>query len=189
MYENIDCVLSNYLSCRISGSVSEADAALRRRIEQSAEFSMALRSELQRALSDDEYSWLRAFEMVGVASLKDESDARAYAKARLWDPYFQDQIEIGSAIPGRRGELPDLLRRVLKSFCHVEWYEVDELAELIKSGKAEFDVPLLKQQLDRVVDSGDLPLGEVARITGEEFDSLEDGIAWLKEVRDKLFEP
>lgn len=35
-------------------------------------------------------------------------------------------------------KLADLLRLVLRTFCYVEWYELSELATIMKTGTADF---------------------------------------------------
>ena len=45
-------------------------------------------------------------------------------------------------------DLPEPLRVVLRDFCHVEWYEIDELAQLVESGGAKFDVAALEKQIE-----------------------------------------
>lgn len=83
--------------------------------------------------------------------------------------------------------LPDLLRLVLRDFCFVEWYEVNELAALVKTGQVKFDVELLERQLIEAIELHEFPLGEVNELTGEEFESSDDARSWMTEVRMQVF--
>lgn len=83
--------------------------------------------------------------------------------------------------------LPDLLRMVLRDFCFVEWYEVSELAALVKTGQVKFDADLLERQLTEAIEIHEFPLGEVNELTGEEFKSSDDARSWMKEVRTQVF--
>ena len=79
------------------------------------------------------------------------------------------------------------IRRILRSFCHVEWYEVDELAVLIKSGRAKFNVDLLKSQFLHLIENSDGMASEINKITSNEFESDEEARAWVVEIYRALF--
>lgn len=83
--------------------------------------------------------------------------------------------------------LPDLLRMILRDFCFVEWYEVNELSTLVKTGQAKFDVELLERQLTEAIELHEFPLDEINELTGEEFECSDDARSWMKEVRMQVF--
>lgn len=83
--------------------------------------------------------------------------------------------------------LPDPLRRALENFCHVEWVEVRELRDLIKEGRIGYDVKLLEDQMDHYVESGDLPVEEINKLTSNEFESTEEAAEWLTKIRNVVF--
>ncbi len=88
MYDQIEYVLSSYFNVAIAGSNVEADKSLSRSIAENRDFARTLREELQAALVDEDYSWAHAFESNEVDFFSSEEEARAYAKKRLWDPFF-----------------------------------------------------------------------------------------------------
>lgn len=83
--------------------------------------------------------------------------------------------------------LPDPLKRALRNFCHVEWVEVRELRDLIKVGRIGYDVKLLEDQMDHYVESGDLPVEEINKLTSNEFESPEEAAEWLTKIRNVVF--
>ncbi|WP_447585016.1 hypothetical protein [Pseudoxanthomonas mexicana] len=83
--------------------------------------------------------------------------------------------------------LPEPLRVVLRDFCHVEWYEIDELAQLVESGGAKFDVAALEKQIEELLLSGSPPLCEINMLTANEFESGDELRTWLLEIRRRVF--
>jgi hypothetical protein len=77
--------------------------------------------------------------------------------------------------------------RVLKDFCHVEWYEVDELAALVSVGAAKFDVNALRQQFESLLSRPDGIATPINKLTANEFESDEEARAWLEDVYRKVF--
>lgn len=83
--------------------------------------------------------------------------------------------------------IPEPLNVVLKDFCHVEWYEVDELAESITVGGVRFDVDAFKVQIAELLRSESMPIEEINALTGNEFESDDEVKAWLSEIHEKVF--
>lgn len=83
--------------------------------------------------------------------------------------------------------IPEPLRVVLKDFCHVEWYEVDELAEAIKLGGVKFDVTAFEEQLNQLLLSDSVPIEDVNALTGNEFGSQGEVKQWLSEIKEQAF--
>ena len=77
--------------------------------------------------------------------------------------------------------------RALQDFCHVEWYEVEELAMLARSGEAKFDVAALRQQFELLLSR---PAGiymPLNKLTANEFESDEEARAWLESIYRIIF--
>ena len=83
-------------------------------------------------------------------------------------------------------ELPEPLRSVLRDYCHVEWFDVDELAADVRTGRQAFDVDALRTQLRSLVDAG-ADAGEITRLTAHEFTSSGEATAWLGEIYATVF--
>lgn len=83
--------------------------------------------------------------------------------------------------------LPEPLRVTLRAFCHVEWVEVPELRDLIKDGRMNVDVGLLEDQMNQMLDSGELPVEEINNLTSNEFESTEEAAEWLTRIRNVVF--
>ena len=77
--------------------------------------------------------------------------------------------------------------RVLKDFCHVEWYEVNELAALVDSGAAKFDVNALRQQFESLLSQPNGIAIQINKLTANEFDSDEEARVWLEDIYRKVF--
>ncbi|WP_151638896.1 hypothetical protein [Noviherbaspirillum aerium] len=88
MYEYIDHVLGNYFSAGAELSEDEAISILKKHFASSPEFAQGLRTELQRALDDDDYSWQHALAEHDVLIVENEGEARSYVKKILWVPLF-----------------------------------------------------------------------------------------------------
>ncbi|WP_315385366.1 hypothetical protein [uncultured Stenotrophomonas sp.] len=80
-----------------------------------------------------------------------------------------------------------MLRLDLRTFCYVEWYELDELATIITRGDSDFDADEFKAQLERLVGSERVPVEELNEVTGLAFDSDEEARQWLIAVQRELF--
>ena len=76
---------------------------------------------------------------------------------------------------------------VLKDFCHVEWYEVNELAALVDSGAAKFDVNALRQQFESLLSQPNGIAIQINKLTANEFDSDEEARVWLEDIYRKVF--
>ncbi len=84
-------------------------------------------------------------------------------------------------------KIPEPLRIVLKDFCHVEWYEVDELAEAIKSGDLKLDVTVFEKQLNELLLDHSIPVDDINELTGNEFESQSEVKQWLSDIKMQTF--
>ncbi len=84
-------------------------------------------------------------------------------------------------------EVPNPLGQVLREYLHVEWYELDELASEVQSPHWGVNLEDFKQQLRTSITQKNLPIDEVCRLTGQEFQNQQELTAWLVEVWSKLF--
>lgn len=87
-YEYVEYVLASYLSSGIGLSEEDAVAALRMHLNSNSEFRTNFRSELQRSIADESFSWCRALKEQNVIEMADEESARSYVKRLLWDSLF-----------------------------------------------------------------------------------------------------
>ncbi|WP_312319861.1 hypothetical protein [Stenotrophomonas sp.] len=83
--------------------------------------------------------------------------------------------------------LPEPLKRTFEDFCHVEVYDPPTLRDLIKAGRMLFDVELLERQMDALLESRDLPVEEVNRVTSNEFETVDEVVEWLTKIRNVVF--
>lgn len=84
--------------------------------------------------------------------------------------------------------LPPLLALVLRDFCHVEWWEVDELRELVSTGNAHFDTERLEGELTRIAeDHLMIPVLQINDLTGNEFQNQEEAREWLAAIHRAVF--
>ena len=84
-------------------------------------------------------------------------------------------------------ELLEPIQSVLRNYCHVEWYEVSELADDLKAGRHKLDSNLMRSQF---VDLINLEAGQaklVNNITANEFDSDIQAREWLAEIFREIF--
>ena len=91
MYEYIDHILANYFSSSAANSEQEAILVLREHMAISAELEHSLRTEIENALHDSNYSWKNSLANYDVFFTENEEDARSYAKRLLWDAVFVDK--------------------------------------------------------------------------------------------------
>lgn len=82
----------------------------------------------------------------------------------------------------------DPLKSVLHDYCHVEWFELSELVSDIKTDSRNFDVSILRAQFLDVM-SNSIGFSIVANeLTGNEFESDEEAMFWLKNIFREIFE-
>jgi len=81
----------------------------------------------------------------------------------------------------------DPLKRVIRDFLHVEWYEADALREKIKSRSIGADANLLRSQLDELLQAEQLPIDQLNALTANEFETTEDARNWLINVYRQIF--
>jgi hypothetical protein len=84
-------------------------------------------------------------------------------------------------------ELPEPIKSVLQDYCHVEWYEVDELAGDVQTGCQKFDVKKLKDQFEFLVGSGEDYSRQINQLTSNEFESREEVKVWLSGIYQIVF--
>ncbi|MBI3229684.1 MAG: hypothetical protein HYZ45_05750 [Burkholderiales bacterium] len=84
-------------------------------------------------------------------------------------------------------QLPEPLMDVLRSYCHVEWFELNELADDIRYRRCTFDVISLKNQLKQFVASDQIPYDVINAITLNEFHSSEEAQRWLQCIYEAVF--
>lgn len=81
-----------------------------------------------------------------------------------------------------------LLAHILRDFCHVEWYEVEELKAAVNSGSVKFDVELFRLELaDCIMNYPAIPTDEINRLTGNEFQTQEEVRQWLDGIWRSVF--
>lgn len=85
-------------------------------------------------------------------------------------------------------KIQEPLKTILRDFCHVEWFEIDELARIIKNGDTAFNASLLQKQMHQLVQASDIPLDKLNRVTANEFDSVVEAKKWLSEIFARIFE-
>jgi hypothetical protein len=84
-------------------------------------------------------------------------------------------------------DLPEPFQSVLRDYCHVEWFEVDELAQDVRSGNAEFDVVELKKQFESMMDATVDVTQLVNSLSLNEFESMDEVRPWLTDIYRKVF--
>lgn len=83
--------------------------------------------------------------------------------------------------------IPEPMQSVLRDYCHVEWYEVDELAADVKNQRRTFDVEVLRAQLLAAISAKEIPFVEINNLTSNEFGSAEEGRIWLGDIYRRVF--
>lgn len=76
---------------------------------------------------------------------------------------------------------------ILKDFCNVDWYEVNELTELVNSGSAKFDVVALRRQMESLLSNPSGIAGSINKLTANEFESDKEARAWLDGIYRQVF--
>jgi hypothetical protein len=84
-------------------------------------------------------------------------------------------------------EIEEPLKSVLRDYCHVEWYEVAELATDVKTGRQRFDVEALKAQLHKAITDDVCDYLQLNKLTGNEFETDEDARSWLRGIYSEVF--
>ena len=85
-------------------------------------------------------------------------------------------------------ELPQLIKEILRNYCHVEWWEVDELVCDVGSGCQKFDVSALKSQFEMLIKSDACIYETINKLTANEFETDEEAKVWLDAIYRKVFE-
>jgi hypothetical protein len=79
------------------------------------------------------------------------------------------------------------LREILRGYCHVEWFEIEDLREKITHRRIAIDSSLLSSQLLTLKSQESLPIEEINSITSNEFESNSEARAWLDFIYEKVF--
>jgi hypothetical protein len=95
-YEYINHVLAAYLSADLGIPQDETMPSLKEDISRSAVFFEGLRSELEQAFEDKNFSWKEIFDEYNVISTTNEKEARSHAKKLLWDFLYADRGSPGN---------------------------------------------------------------------------------------------
>ena len=85
-------------------------------------------------------------------------------------------------------ELPQPIKEILRNYCHVEWWEVDELVYDVRSGCQKFDVPALRSQFETLIKSDARIYETINKLTANEFKTDEEAKIWLDAIYRKVFE-
>jgi len=75
-----------------------------------------------------------------------------------------------------------LLQTILRGYLHVEWYELDELIEDVRTRRQKFDVDQLKAQFEHLLSEEDIDLDAINRLTSNEFESQGEVRSWLAAI-------
>ena len=81
----------------------------------------------------------------------------------------------------------DPIRKVIRDFLHVEWFEVDELRQKIETRSVGADVGVLRSQFDDLLSADSLPIEQLNALSGNEFETSQEAKAWLSAVYQKIF--
>jgi len=65
-------------------------------------------------------------------------------------------------------KIPEPLKSVLSGYCHVEWFEIDELFVGVAKRCKAFDTESLEVQFREAISSEDIPLLEINDLTSNE---------------------
>ena len=84
-------------------------------------------------------------------------------------------------------EIPEPLRTVMRDYLHVEWYELHEFAADVKAADCEKKFGSFKLQLRAAILTGTPSIETVYALTGQEFESQDQLVTWLKEVWTSLY--
>lgn len=88
--------------------------------------------------------------------------------------------------------IPESLSRILKDFCHMEWYEVDELSAFVNNLALSEDQRLLvsefKQQLSEAIETEFITPEQFHELTANECESNQEVAAKLKAIKAEVFQ-
>ncbi|HWW07793.1 hypothetical protein [Collimonas sp.] len=85
-------------------------------------------------------------------------------------------------------ELPEPIKSILRDYCHVEWFEVDELADDVRNGHPKFNVAELKDQFEWLISTTDDICQVVNDLTLNEFESMDEVHTWLDKIYQEVFQ-
>lgn len=84
-------------------------------------------------------------------------------------------------------EVPEPIKSVLRDYCHVEWFEVDELADDVQTGRHKYNVDKLREQFEALISSEEDYSDQINSLTSNEFESREEAKAWLNHIYETVF--
>ena len=84
-------------------------------------------------------------------------------------------------------ELPEPMRSILGDYCHVEWYEIDELADDVKNESGKFDIAELKKQFRSMIATDANIVQQVNSLTSNDFESMAEVKVWLNNIYRAVF--
>lgn len=79
------------------------------------------------------------------------------------------------------------LSTILRDYCHVEWWEIEELSNDIYKDDWKDLVPVIKKQFIEAINSSELDIRQLEILTGNDFDSHQEAADWLKEIYNVVF--
>lgn len=84
-------------------------------------------------------------------------------------------------------QLSEPLAEITQSYCHVEWFELTELAEEILHRRRPFDIDALRKQMAQIIEADQIPYRAINDITGNKFNTEEETRQWLRGVFELAF--
>ncbi|MFZ6642588.1 hypothetical protein ACO0LL_22890 [Undibacterium sp. TC4M20W] len=84
-------------------------------------------------------------------------------------------------------ELPEPIKSILRDYCHIEWFEIDELADEVRNGSKKFDVKELKSQFESMISTTADITQLVNFLTFNEFESMDEVRVWLDDIYKLVF--
>ena len=80
----------------------------------------------------------------------------------------------------------DPMKTILQLYCHVECYEVHEIASDMIQPSWKIDVLMLKKQLEEIFQNPNEYINEINEITANEFESCEELKELLVDILDQI---
>jgi len=91
----------------------------------------------------------------------------------------------------RMKDIPDSLKKILRDFCHVEWYETTELKEMVSDTSVEGERKKLfgefKKQLSEAIEQAYISPESYESITGDECITNEEVVDRLKIIQYEVY--
>lgn len=88
-------------------------------------------------------------------------------------------------------DVPETLRLVLRTFCHMEWYETHELRAMIRDGTLHAEMKTLISEFQSMLDDAILQAyitpAQFAEITSDDCESNAEVVVRLERIRNEVF--